>query len=70
MVGMRMSRNARSGLRLARELDGLPAVGRRGHDLVAERLELAGQGEVVQGLIVRDEDTKRFAHTLGSKGGM
>jgi hypothetical protein len=60
---MRMSRNARSGFVLAGEFDGFPAVGRGGHDLVTQHLELARQREVVQGLIVRDEDTKRFAHS-------
>src|SRR5690606_8944463 len=50
------------GLAFARELDGFPAAGRHGHDMVAQRLELAGEGEVVEGLIIGDQDAKRLGH--------
>jgi hypothetical protein len=50
------------GLRLPGELDRLASVAGGADDLVPERLELAGEGEVVQRLVVGDQDTERIAH--------
>src|SRR5690606_18671928 len=53
-------------LYLSGEFHGLSTICGRGHDLVTQRFELAGQSEVVQRLVIGDEDAKRLGHGASS----